>query len=119
MSLVRISRVTKRYGDRLVLRDVSFRLRAGERVGLLGRNGAGKTTLLRLILGQEDPDEGGVDVTQGIRLGYFSQFSDHQQRRVQPDPANVEQRLDLWDQASQFLQASIDDRELATVMVES
>lgn len=76
MSLVRISRVTKRYDDRLVLRDVSFRLRAGERVGLLGRNGAGKTTLLRLILGQEDPDEGEVDVTQGVRLGYFSQFSD-------------------------------------------
>ncbi|MCW3098669.1 MAG: transporter ATP-binding protein [Chthonomonadaceae bacterium] len=76
MSLVRISRVTKRYEDRLVLRDVSFRLRAGERVGLLGRNGAGKTTLLRMILGQEDPDEGEVDVNQGIRLGYFSQFSD-------------------------------------------
>ncbi len=76
MSLVRISRVTKRYEDRMVLRDVSFRLRAGERVGLLGRNGAGKTTLLRLILGQEDPDEGEVDVNKGIRLGYFSQFSD-------------------------------------------
>ena len=76
MSLVRISRVTKRYDDRLVLRDVSFRLRAGERVGLLGRNGAGKTTLLRLILGEEEPDEGEVDVNQGVRLGYFSQFSD-------------------------------------------
>jgi ATP-binding cassette subfamily F protein 3 len=60
----------------MVLRDVSFRLRAGERVGLLGRNGAGKTTLLRLILSQEDPDEGEVAVTQGVRLGYFSQFSD-------------------------------------------
>jgi ATPase subunit of ABC transporter with duplicated ATPase domains len=76
MSLVRISRVTKRYDDRMVLRDVSFRLRAGERVGLLGRNGAGKTTLLRLILSQEDPDEGEVEVNQGVRLGYFSQFSD-------------------------------------------
>ena len=76
MSLVRISRVTKRYDERLVLRDVSFRLRKGERVGLLGRNGAGKTTLLRLILGLEDPEDGSVDVTQGVRLGYFSQFSD-------------------------------------------
>lgn len=76
MSLVRLSRVTKRYGDRMVLRDVSFRLRAGERVGLLGRNGAGKTTLLRLILGQEEADEGEVEVTKGVRLGYFSQFSD-------------------------------------------
>ena len=76
MSLVRISRATKRYGDRMVLRDVSFRLSAGERVGLVGRNGAGKTTLLRLIMGDEDPDEGTVDVTQGTRLGYFSQVSE-------------------------------------------
>ena len=76
MSLVRISRVTKHYGDRMVLREVSFRLSAGERVGLVGRNGAGKTTLLRLAVGEEEPDEGTVDVTQGIKLGYFSQISE-------------------------------------------
>jgi ATPase subunit of ABC transporter with duplicated ATPase domains len=73
MSLVRLSRVTQRFGYRLVLRDVSFRLSAGERVGLIGRNGAGKTTLLRLILGHEDPTEGSVDLNQGLRVGYFSQ----------------------------------------------
>jgi ATP-binding cassette subfamily F protein 3 len=73
MSLVRISRVTQRFSDRLVLRDVSFRLNEGERVGLIGRNGAGKTTLLRLILGQEAPTEGSVDCNQGVRIGYFSQ----------------------------------------------
>ncbi len=76
MSLIRVSRVTKRYGERLVLRDVSFRLSAGERVGLVGRNGAGKTTLLRLAIGEEEPDEGTADVTQGTRLGYFSQVSE-------------------------------------------
>ena len=73
MSLVRLSRVTKRYGDRLLLRDVSFRLGAGERVGLIGRNGAGKTTLLRLILGEEEPTEGSVDLNGGVSVGYFSQ----------------------------------------------
>ena len=76
MSLVRLSRVSKRYGDRLLLRDVSFRLGAGERVGLIGRNGAGKTTLLRLILGQEEPTEGSVDLNQGVSVGYFSQSFD-------------------------------------------
>jgi ATP-binding cassette subfamily F protein 3 len=76
MSLVRISQVTKRYGDRMVLRDVSFRLSQGERVGLVGKNGTGKTTILRMILGQEEPTEGTVDVTHGVRIGYFSQFSD-------------------------------------------
>jgi ATP-binding cassette subfamily F protein 3 len=65
-----------RYGDRVILRDVSFRLAAGDRVGLVGDNGTGKTTLLRLALGQEEPTEGKVDVTGGVQLGYFSQFSD-------------------------------------------
>ncbi|MES2465639.1 MAG: ATP-binding cassette domain-containing protein, partial [Armatimonadota bacterium] len=53
MSLIRLNQVTKRYDDRLVLRDASFRVRAGERVGLIGKNGTGKTTILRLFLDQE------------------------------------------------------------------
>ncbi len=73
--LVRLKEVTKRYEDRLVLKDISFRMAAGERVALIGRNGTGKTTLLKLILQQDDPDDGLVDVPAGVRLGYFSQFS--------------------------------------------
>lgn len=51
MSLIQLQNVTVRYDTRMVLRDVYFRLAAGERVGLIGKNGAGKTTLLSLILG--------------------------------------------------------------------
>ena len=76
MSVIRLNNVSKFYDDRPVLREVFFRLSAGERVGLIGRNGAGKTTLLRLILGQEEPDEGTVEVDEGTRIGYFSQFSE-------------------------------------------
>ena len=76
MSLVRLHKVSKRYDSHLVLRDIYFRLSAGERVGLIGKNGAGKTTVLKLILGQEEPTEGTVDITQGVRIGYFSQFSE-------------------------------------------
>jgi ATP-binding cassette subfamily F protein 3 len=76
MSFVRLNNVEKHYDDNLVLREVYFTLSAGERVGLIGRNGAGKTTLLRLILGQEQPDEGTVEVDGGLRIGYFSQFSE-------------------------------------------
>ena len=76
MSLIRLHNVTKRYDDSLVLREVYFRLSEGERVGLIGKNGTGKTTALKLILGQEQPTHGAVDVDQGVRVGYFSQFSE-------------------------------------------
>ncbi|MCB0121055.1 MAG: ABC-F family ATP-binding cassette domain-containing protein [Caldilineaceae bacterium] len=76
MSLIRLSGVTKKYGDVQILRDVYFRLQAGERVGLIGQNGAGKTTVLKLILGQDEPTEGSIDVDREIRIGYFSQFSE-------------------------------------------
>lgn len=75
MSLIRLNNVHKSYEDVPVLRAVYFRLTDGDRVGLIGKNGAGKTTLLRLILGLEDPSEGIVDVEDGVRIGYFSQFS--------------------------------------------
>jgi ATPase subunit of ABC transporter with duplicated ATPase domains len=76
MSVVRLLGVDKCYGENPVLRDVFFRLSPGERVGLIGRNGSGKTTVLKLILGQEEPTEGTVDVDEGIAIGYFSQFSE-------------------------------------------
>jgi ATP-binding cassette subfamily F protein 3 len=76
MSLIRLHDVTKRYDDKLVLREVYFRLSQGERVGLIGKNGTGKTTVLRLILGQEEPTAGTVEVDEGVRIGYFSQFSE-------------------------------------------
>jgi ATP-binding cassette subfamily F protein 3 len=76
MSLVRLHDVTVRFDAHVVLHHVYFRLLAGERVGLIGRNGSGKTTLLRLILGRLEPGEGTVEVEQGVRIGYFSQFSE-------------------------------------------
>jgi ATP-binding cassette subfamily F protein 3 len=76
VSLVRLHNVTKRYEDNLVLREVYFRLSQGERVGLIGKNGTGKTAVLRLILGQEQPTQGTVEVDEGVRIGYFSQFSE-------------------------------------------
>jgi ATP-binding cassette subfamily F protein 3 len=59
-----------------VLREVFFRLEERDRVGLVGNNGTGKTTVLKLILGQEEPTEGRVEAEEGLRMGYFSQFSE-------------------------------------------
>ncbi len=76
MSLVRLYNVSKEFESNLVFREVFFRLSKGDRVGLIGKNGVGKTTILKLILGQEEPTEGTVEVNDGLKMGYFSQFSE-------------------------------------------
>ena len=76
MSLVRLQNVTMKYESRVVLRGIYFRLGMGERIGLIGKNGTGKTTVLKLILGQAEPTEGAVEITPGVKIGYFSQFSE-------------------------------------------
>ncbi len=76
MSLVRIKNVTKKYDDRLVLKEIFFRMGEGDRVGLIGPNGCGKTTLLNLFLGREEPTEGEVELEPNVKIGYFSQFSE-------------------------------------------
>ncbi len=76
MSLIRLHDVEMRFDDTPVLREAFFRLEAGDRVGLIGKNGSGKTTLLQLILGHIEPTAGTVTLDDGLRIGYFSQFSE-------------------------------------------
>jgi len=62
-----------RYGTQQVLGDVSFRINAGERIGIVGPNGSGKSTLFRLILGETDADAGEVVIEQTPRIGHIRQ----------------------------------------------
>ncbi|MCS6803026.1 MAG: ABC-F family ATP-binding cassette domain-containing protein [Chloroflexota bacterium] len=71
--MLRVVRVSKSYGARTVLREVSFEIRPGERVGLVGANGAGKTTLLDIIRGALPADAGQVILAPGWRIGYLAQ----------------------------------------------
>jgi ATP-binding cassette ChvD family protein len=66
----------KAYGDRLIFENVNFRLPAGGIVGIIGPNGAGKTTLLRMLMGQEQPDEGELKIGPTVELGYVDQSRD-------------------------------------------
>ena len=75
MSLIRFHDVSKSYDSQPVLREVFFRVEQGDRIGLIGKNGTGKTTLIKLILGQEELGGGTIEIADGVRLGYFSQFS--------------------------------------------
>lgn len=65
--------VCKSYGDKPVLRDLSFSLQRGDRLGVIGPNGAGKTTLVRLVLGQEGYDSGDLRLGAGVQIGYYEQ----------------------------------------------
>lgn len=69
-----IENVSKRYGDRVVVRDFSCRIMRGDKIGIIGPNGAGKTTLIKLILGELQPDAGTVRPGSKLAVAYFDQF---------------------------------------------
>jgi ATP-binding cassette ChvD family protein len=68
--------VSKGYGDRLLIEDLSFKLPPAGIVGIIGGNGAGKTTLLRMITGEEQPDSGTLRVGETVELAYVDQSRD-------------------------------------------
>jgi sulfate-transporting ATPase len=68
--------VGKRYGDRVLFEDLSFKLPAGGIVGIIGPNGAGKTTLMRMFAGQEQPDSGELRIGDTVALAYVDQSRD-------------------------------------------
>ncbi len=72
-NLINLERVSKSYGVRPLLTDVSLGIGAGERIGIVGRNGDGKTTLLEVMTGIEEPDTGRVSQQRGLLIGYLHQ----------------------------------------------
>ena len=74
--VVEFDHVSKAFGDTLLIEDLSFQLPAGGIVGVIGPNGAGKTTLFRMILGEEQPDEGTLRVGETVEIGYVDQSRD-------------------------------------------
>ncbi|MET4059364.1 ATPase subunit of ABC transporter with duplicated ATPase domains [Arthrobacter sp. UYP6] len=76
MSLIRLQDVNVGFDKTQILREAFFRLEPKDRVGLIGKNGSGKSTLLKLILEQVQPDSGTVSLEPGLKIGYFSQFSE-------------------------------------------
>jgi ATP-binding cassette ChvD family protein len=74
--VVEASHLTKAFGDRLLIDDLSFSLPKGGIVGVIGPNGAGKTTLFRMIVGQEKADKGALRLGESVELAYVDQSRD-------------------------------------------
>ncbi|MCO5147423.1 MAG: energy-dependent translational throttle protein EttA [Aquamicrobium sp.] len=74
--VIEIEGISKGFGERLLIDDLSFKLPPGGIVGVIGPNGAGKTTLFKMITGQETPDKGSVRVGETVKLGYVDQSRD-------------------------------------------
>ncbi|SEN48927.1 ABC-F family ATP-binding cassette domain-containing protein [Paenibacillus sp. OV219] len=104
MSVIRLENVTKKYEESMIFRDIYFRVIQGERIGLIGRNGAGKSTVFKLIMGQEEPTSGKVEIDTQSRIGYFSQFSELR------GSLSVQQELEAC-----FEQVALIERELQEV----
>ncbi|KIG17501.1 ATP-binding protein of ABC transporter [Enhygromyxa salina] len=71
--MISLDNISKRYGSQLLYVDASMSVFRGEKVGLVGPNGAGKSTIFRLIVGEDQPDDGVVSVEKNLTIGYFDQ----------------------------------------------
>ena len=85
--MISLSNINKQYGRQLVFVDASFQLNPGEKIGLVGPNGSGKTTLFRMLVGEEDPDDGEVTVPRKLTIGYFRQDVEEMKGRSVLDEA--------------------------------
>src|SRR5690606_18798873 len=74
--VIEVENVSKAYGDKLLIDNLTFKLPPGGIVGVIGPNGAGKTTLFRMITGQEKPDNGEIRIGDSARLAYVDQSRD-------------------------------------------
>ncbi|MDQ6647171.1 MAG: energy-dependent translational throttle protein EttA [Pseudomonadota bacterium] len=87
--VIEFKNVSKQFGDRLLIDDVSFKVPPGAIVGVIGPNGAGKSTLMKLITGVEKPDSGEVKLGHTVQLAYVDQSRD-----------NLDPKKNVWQEVS-------------------
>ena len=96
--------VSKAFGDKLLMEDLSFTLPPGGIVGVIGPNGAGKTTLFRMITGQEQPDSGTLVLGDTVEVGYVDQSRDA-----------LDPEKNIWEEISEgYDHIKVGDREMAS-----
>ncbi len=118
MSLLTVEDLSHNFGDRTLFKNVSFRLLAGEHVGLVGANGAGKSTLMNILTGKQLKDSGKVEWTPKVRYGYLDQHTNLTPGKTVRDVLKdaflplLEQEQEMNDIAMQMADADPDTLEL-------
>ncbi len=74
---IELSNISKKFGDRTIIEDFNYIFLADDRIGIVGENGCGKSTLMKIITGAIEPDSGGVEIGQTVKIGYFSQENEY------------------------------------------
>ena len=88
-NVIDFEHLSKGFGDKLLIDDLSFKLPPGGIVGVIGPNGAGKTTLFRMITGQDEPDAGDLAIGESVQLGYVDQSRD-----------SLDDKKSVWEEIS-------------------
>jgi len=90
--VIEVDHISKKFGDKVLLSDFSFKVPPGAIVGIVGPNGAGKSTLFNIITGKVSPDSGSIKLGQTVKLGYVDQSRDH-----------LDDNKTIWDEISEGL----------------
>ena len=88
-NVIDFEHLTKGFGEKILIDDLTFKLPPGGIVGVIGPNGAGKTTLFRMITGQEKPDRGEIEIGESVHLGYVDQSRD-----------SLDPKKNVWEEIS-------------------
>ncbi|ART76041.1 ABC transporter ATP-binding protein [Sutcliffiella horikoshii] len=98
--ILQVKQLNKSFGERDILKDISFEIRNGEKIGLVGWNGAGKTTLMKLLMGSIQPDSGSITKFQdSLKIGYLPQSTDY---TIHTDQEMIEEAKDLLRTTSEL-----------------
>ena len=98
--VLQLTEISKSFGEKHLFHDLTLRVRAGDRVALIGPNGVGKSTLIKIIVGEEQPDTGFIRYGSNVDIGYYDQH----QSTLHADKTALDE---IWDRFPQMEQSNV------------
>ncbi len=98
--VLQLTEISKSFGEKHLFHDLTLRVRAGDRVALIGPNGVGKSTLIKIIVGEEKPDTGFIRYGSNVDIGYYDQH----QSTLHADKTALDE---IWDRFPQMEQSNV------------